>query len=197
MGLGGRGTARTHLQGRLAKAVQGVRMHQLPVKKAADLLHVATGRCATQPVAVADFFQEHSGYRCSVKPTQPQAQFRSGLGNQQELDQNTRGCGATRANSMVISRPQSLRPPPVRPQLPQPAPPPVTERGSGEPRPALRRPPLEPGLPRLTLPPLLARAGSALNRRYTGRRSQPLVGEASPAQAPPRAPLFSYKLATE
>lgn len=95
-------TSKHHdLQGRLAKAVQGVRMHQLPVKKAADLLHVATGRCATQPVADADFFQKHSGYRWTVKPTQPQAQLRSGLGNQQELDQNSRDCGATRANSMI------------------------------------------------------------------------------------------------
>lgn len=197
MGCGGRVPARPHLQGRLAKAVQGVRMHQLPVKKAADLLHVATGRCATQPVADADFFQKHSGYRWTVKPTQPQAQLRSGLGNQQELDQNSRDCGATRANSMIICRPQSLRPPPVRPQRSQLAPPPVTERGSGEPRPALRRPPLGPGLPRLTLPPFLARAGSALSRHCTGRQSQPLMGEASPPQAPPRAPLFSYKLATE
>lgn len=80
MGCGSRVPARPHLQGRLAKAVQGVRMHQLPVQKAAHLLHVATGRCATQPVADADFFQKHSGYRWSVKPTQPQAQFRSGLG---------------------------------------------------------------------------------------------------------------------
>lgn len=168
MGCGGREPARPHLQGRLAKAVQGVRMHQLPVQKAAHLLHVATGRCATQPVADTDFFQKHSGYAWSVKPTQPQAQFRSGLGNQQELDQNTRGCGATRANSMVIPRPYTQCLLPIRPPVSQPAPPPVTQRGSGEPRPALPRPPLGPGLPRLTLPPLLARAGSALSRRYMG-----------------------------
>lgn len=121
--------------------------------------------------------------RWSVKPTQSQAQFRSGLGNQQELGQNTRGCGATRANSMVTLRPQTLRPLRV-PPLSQPAPPPVTERGRGEPRPALWRPPLGPGLPRLTLPPVLARAGSALSRRWTGcwsRRSWARQARPGPA----------------
>lgn len=34
-------------------------MHQLPVQKAAHLLHVAAGRCAAQPVAGEDLFQEH------------------------------------------------------------------------------------------------------------------------------------------
>lgn len=59
MRCGSRLSARPHLQGRLAEAVQSVRMHQLPVQEAAHLLHVATGRCATQPVADVDFFQKH------------------------------------------------------------------------------------------------------------------------------------------
>lgn len=90
MGCEDRVPARSHLQGRLAEAVQGVRMHQFPVQEVAHLLHVATGRCATQPVADADFFQEHSGHGWSVKATQPQTQSRSGLGKQQPRDPNTR-----------------------------------------------------------------------------------------------------------
>lgn len=125
---------------------------------------------------------------CETHPAPSPVQVRAG--DQQGLDQISvpRGCGATKANSMVIPRPQTRRLLPVRPSLSQATPPPVTQRGFREPRPALRRPPLGPGLPRLTLP-LLARAGSASEPALHRLLESAASGRGKPAPGPAQSAL--------
>lgn len=185
------GRAGPHLQRRLAKAVQGVGVHQLAVQKAAHLLHVSPGRRPAQPVAGADLLQQHVDI-CGLRSPPPHPDAVSAGEPTGAGPNNPPTASPACARLLVrLASPGLLRDPrpPVR-LLPLSAGGP----GPNPPRPAAPGPapaPWGPGLPQLTLPPP-RRAGSVLSRRRRRSRAGRQGAEPTRSGSRPRTPRIRF-----